>query len=190
MLKDYLEEKVFLKQQNRFLRFFVFLLCVSFIINSYVVFHVSKSQKVILVPVGLSRQVAVSSERADQAYIEEMAKLVMYHALSYTPQNVEWQFRKLLDLFAPEVYSKYESTFMRLAKDVKEAGVTSSFYITSIEYDLTRKKILVSGYLYQWLQDKKFVTDEYKYYFLDYDIRYGKFMLEGFEECTQNCRLE
>jgi len=189
MLKDYLEEKVFLRQQNRFLRFFIFLLCISFIINSYIVFRTLKLQKTILVPVGLSRQVIVSSEEVDQAYIEEMTKLIVYHALSYTPQSVEWQFKKLLDLFAPEAYPKYEGAFMRLAKDVKETGVTSSFYITSIEYDLVRKRILVGGYLYQWLQDKKFVTDDHKYYFIDYDVRYGKFMLTGFEECTQNCKL-
>ena len=189
MLKDYLEEKVVLKQQNRFLRFFIFLLCLVVIINSYVVFYALKLEKIILVPVGLSKQVTVSSEEADKAYIEEMTKLVMYYAFSYTPENVGWQFMRLLDMFVPDVYPKYKSAFSKIAKDVKEAGVTSSFYVTRIEYEPVKKKILVEGQLYQWVKDKKFVTDDYKRYILGYDIRYGKFFLTSFEECVQDCRL-
>ena len=187
MLKDYLEEKVYLKQQNRFLRFFIFLLCLALISSSLVIIHVMKMQKVILVPVGLSRKVAVSSEKADEAYIEEMTKLVVYYALSYTPQNVEWQFTKLLELFTPDVYPEYKKTFTSLAEDVKSTGVTSSFHVTGIKYNPAKKKILVTGYLYQWTKDKKFISDSLRRYILSYDVRHGKFMLTGFRECVKNC---
>ena len=189
MLKDYLEEKVYLKQQNRFLRFFIFLLCLALISSSLVIIHVVKMQKVILVPVGLSRKVAVSSEEVDEAYIEEMTELVMCYALNYTPQNVEWRFTRLLELFTPDVYPEYRKTFTGLAGDVKSTGVTSSFHITGIKYNPAKKKILVEGYLYQWTKDKRFISDSLKRYILGYDVHHGKFMLTGFRECVKNCGL-
>jgi len=189
MLKDYFEERVKLKQQNRFLRFFIFLLIMAVVINSFVTFYSLKYERVILVPVSLSREVTFSESTPDPAYIEEIVKFIMYLALNYSPATVEDQFSDLLKYFTPDRYPEYKKAFLTLSENVKTAGVSSFFQITGIKVNPKTRKILVSGILEQWTQDKKFIENSQRFYLIDYTFDHGKFMIREFKECKEQCQV-
>lgn len=189
VLKDYFEEKVYLKQQNRFLRFFIFLLIFALVVNSLVTFYAIKNEKTILVPVGLSQTVSFSEKSPDDKYIEEIVKYVSYLAFCYTPLTVDSQFADLLSLFTPDKYSSYKTTFEKIKENVKTAGVSSFFQVTGIKINRGTRKILVTGNLQQWTQDRKFISDETRNYIIDYTFNHGKFMIIDLYECKENCAI-
>ena len=187
MIKDYFEEKLVLKQQNRFYRFLIFILILAVILETAVTFFAVKYQRTVIIPAGLSQSVEVSDYHYDDRYIQEMVKYVTYLALCYNPQTIDSQFSSLLSLFSPDRYPSYKSIFLRIADNAKIANVSSFYQVTGMKINRNTNTVLVSGVLQQWTQDKKFVTDEVRHYIIRFRINYGKFILLDFQECKENC---
>jgi len=184
MLGDYLEEKVYLKKQNRFYRLAITLLIVCLLFNGFITYYAIKSEKVVLVPYGLSETVSVSDKDIDNAYLEEFIKFVMYCAFSYTPETVSYQFDRLLSVFTPETYAKYKTTFSEMEKDVLSGNISSSFIVTHIKINKTTRKVLVTGILNQWTRESLVVKNEERKYIIEYDIRHGRLFVKELVMCT------
>ncbi len=183
MLKDYLEEKVYLKQQNRFYRMFLFFMVLALIISTLVTYYAIKQEKVVLVPPSLSRTVEISGNKPSSSYLEEMVGYIFYLALNYVPETIDWQMENLLELFDSDTYSTYKQVFSRYAEDVKATGTSSSFVVTNIKVYPERRKIVVNGILNQWTRDRKFLTNDQRSYVIEYSFKYGRFYLKEFKEC-------
>ncbi|MGB9811626.1 MAG: type IV conjugative transfer system protein TraE [Dictyoglomus turgidum] len=181
-LKKYLEEKANYAMSNRILRFFVIVIGVAFIVQSFVMYTLWKSQKVILVPPNLSSQAYISGSDASQEYLRAMARYVMTLGFCYSPGTVRSQLNDLLKLFSPEEFPSYKQVFYKIASDSEAAAVSSSFFVSKIEVDKDSKEITVTGVLNQWTQDKKFITDEVRTYKLRYAIQDGMFLLKELKE--------
>lgn len=190
MLKEYLEEKAYIKQQNRFYRLMIIILIFALFCSFGVTYYAIKNEKVVLVPMSLSREVSVSEKNLDPFYLEEVVKYISYLAFNYTPETIDWQVNVLLRYFAPEVYSNYKQILYKLVEDVKAAKVSSLFVVSDIKVNPQKRKILVSGTLQQWTREKVFIANEMRRYILGYDIKFGRFYLTELKECKdQECNI-
>ncbi|MEM5854807.1 MAG: type IV conjugative transfer system protein TraE [Candidatus Aenigmatarchaeota archaeon] len=183
--KDYLEEKAVLKEHNKFLRFLFFLLFIAFIANASVTFYVVNNEKVVLIPLTLERPTEISGKRADDHYLAEFTRHVVYLALNYSPETIDFQVQELLKLVLPARYTEMKQNFERIAQDVKTAKVSSAFFINHIKINHNTRKILVSGFFDQWVMDRKVVTNERRSYVIDYEIVSGRLYLKDIRECKE-----
>jgi len=186
VLGEYFEEKAYLKRQNRFYRLVIFLLIICIMISWIITYYAIRSEKVVLVPYGLSQQVSVSERDVDNAYLEEFIKFVMYCAFSYTPETVRFQFGRLLVTFSPSSYAKYKKIFDDMAKDVETGGISSSFVVTSIRVNKVMKRAVVTGFMNQWSRENLVVKNEQRRYLLDYEVNQGRIYVKELMLCTGN----
>jgi len=174
-LKKYMEEKTNYAMSNRILRFFVIVIGIAIIVQSFVMYSLWKSQRTVLVPPNITSQAFISGVDASDEYLRAMARYVMILTTTYSPSTARSQFSDFLKLVAPERFAEYKKVFYDLADKSETGNVSSSFFVSLVKVDRVKKELIVQGILNQWTQDKKFITDEVKSYLIAYDIRDGMF---------------
>jgi len=174
-LKKYMEEKTNYAMSNRILRFFVIVIGIAIIVQSFVMYSLWKSQRTVLVPSNITSQAFISGTDASDEYLRAMARYVMILTTTYSPSTARSQFSDFLKLVAPERFAEYKKVFYDLADKSETGNVSSSFFVSLVKVDRAKKELIVQGILNQWTQDKKFITDEVKSYLIAYDIRDGMF---------------
>lgn len=188
--KDYIEEKAILKEHNRYLKFLFFLLFIAFIANAAALFYAISNERVILVPLTLNKPVEVSGKSADDEYLAEFSRHVAYLALTYSPETVDFQFQELLKLVSPSKYVEMKQAFDKIAQDVKTAKISSAFYVNHIKINHTLRKMLLSGFLDQWMMDRKIVNNERRFYLIEYEVVGGRIYLKNISECKEGtCQI-
>ena len=168
--------------ENRLLRFFVLVIGIAVLVNSFFVYTSVKHQRTVLVPVGLNSKVEVADSSASDDYLKLMTRYTLGLALNYTPANARQQFGELLSLYSPDIFPEAKKTFYSLADTVETAKATNSFYIQSIHADKDKGVIEVVGLKRQFAEDKRVVDDMQAMYELHYRISDGRFMLTDFRE--------
>ncbi|MCS7215856.1 MAG: type IV conjugative transfer system protein TraE, partial [Thermodesulfovibrio sp.] len=158
---------------------------VLLLVNSIVTFLLIKSQKVILVPPSISTQVYVGGSDASDDYLKAMARYVATLALNYNPTVARAQFNDFLKLVSSSTFPSYKSAFYDLADKIETGQVSSAYYITQISVNKKEGKIILSGVLNQWTQDKQFITNESRQYIIRYKISDGMFYVIEFKEYKQ-----
>jgi conjugal transfer pilus assembly protein TraE len=174
-LKKYMEEKTNYAMSNRILRFFVIVIGIAIIVQSFVMYSLWKSQRTVLVPPNITSQAFISGTDASDEYLRAMARYVMILTTTYSPSTARSQFSDFLKLVVPERFAEYKKVFYDLADKSETGNVSSSFFVSLVKVDRVKKELIVQGILNQWTQDKKFITDEVKSYLIAYDIRDGMF---------------
>jgi len=174
-MKKYLEEKTNYVRSNRLLKFFIIVIGIAIVIQSFVMYSLWKSQRTILVPPNITTQSFISGSDASDEYLIAMARYIMMLTASYNPGTARAQFSDFLKLVVPERFAEYKKAFYDIADKAEAGNVSSSFFVSSIKIDRTKKEMLIHGVLNQWTQTKQFITDEPKDYLLSYEIRDGMF---------------
>lgn len=179
LLKKYIEEKTNYAVSNRLLRFFIVVIGLAVIVQSFVMYSLWKSQRTILVPPNITSQAFISGNDASDEYLKAMVRYIMTLTANYTPATARSQFSDFLKIVAPEKFEEHKKVFYELAEKVETGNVSSFYSVTSIQVDREKKEIKVRGVLNQWTQDKKFITDEPKEYLITYDIKDGMFYVKS-----------
>ena len=181
-LDIFMQKSSNLAGENRLLRFFVIVIGVAVLINSFFVYTSIKHQRTVLVPVGLNNRVEVADSSASDDYLKFITRYAAGLALNYTPATARQQFGELLALYAPDAFPEAKKTFYSLADTVETAKVTNSFYIQQIQVERERGVIVVTGLKRQFAEDRKVIDDLQAVYELSYRISDGRFMLTDFRE--------
>lgn len=167
--------------ENRLMKFFIVVMGVAVLINTYMTYKAFNSQRTILVPPVINSKVEISGDKASDEYIKQFARYVSGLALSYNPAAARAQFAELLVLYAPEAFPAAQKTFYSLADTVEMTKVSNSFVIQKLTVDSQKHQIEMNGTNAQFAQDKK-VEELPKTYLIDYRIRNGKFEILAFKE--------
>lgn len=172
--------------ENSLLKFFIVVLGIAMVINSFFTYSMARNQKVVMIPPGLDRQAEVSDRNADEAYLRAMTRYALSLMLTSSPANARKQFSELLLLLHPRVYAQRKSEFYDLADRMEKASATSVFIIGDIKFfeDADGKGIEVSGIRRIYASDKQ-VEDGSKTYIMRYTVEQGRFYLLQIAEKTE-----
>ena len=181
--KIFMDEKANTEAANRLLKFIVLVIGGTVLVNSVMIYTVTRHERTILVPAGLNSRVEITDGQASDSYIELMTRYSVGLALNYTPATAREQFGELLNLYSPDAFPEARKAFYSIADTVETAGVTSSFYISRIKVDRVKGLIEVTGLARQFGQDGNALGGEKQTeYELSYRISDGRFMLTGFAD--------
>jgi conjugal transfer pilus assembly protein TraE len=184
-LKRYLEERENLRASNRLLKFFVVVLGVAIVFNSFFTYFLMKQQKVVIVPPVYSDRLFISGSDASDEYLYEMASFISFLMLTYSPATARVQFNHFLKFCSPEAFNKFKPMLYSLADKVETASLSSAFFPHKIAVNRGERILEVTGTLNQWTGQHQFITNEVKKYRIKYRIQNGFFMVEDFVEVKQ-----
>jgi len=115
-MKKYLEEKTNCVRSNRLLKFFIIVIGIAIVIQSFVMYSLWKSQRTILVPPNITTQAFISGSDASDEYLIAMARYIMLLTASYNSGTARAQFSDFLKLVVPERFRDCKGSVFRLLK--------------------------------------------------------------------------
>ena len=178
-ITSYLQQSSNLFAANQLLRFVVIVLSVCLMFVSTMVYRAVRYQKVILIPPQMTGTVEFVQGKPTEAYIQDISRRILTLATSYSPHTARKQFNELLVYYAPESYPEASTLWYSLAGRIEESQVSSVFYPEKIT--LKENRIEVFGDLKQYTGNTR-LENTTRTYFLDYQIRDGRFSLLAFKE--------
>ncbi len=190
--KIYFEENANLKRQLRFLRFIIFLMAIAVIIQGYFVYSSGIHQKIILIPPYVEGEAYITGRDASDSYLRAISAQVTFLRLNYNPANVEKQMTSFLQMVDNAYYKDVKPEVLKLIDNVKELKISSVFFPENFEVDRSKKVLYITGKLFQWTENKEFITGELRVYALKYKIEGGRFWVVKFIFCgdrRDSCQL-
>ena len=178
-ITSYLQQSSNLFAANQLLRFVVIVLSVCLMFTSTMVYRAVRYQKVILIPPQMTGTVEFVQGKPTEAYIQDISRRILTLATSYSPHTARKQFNELLVYYAPESYPEASTLWYSLAGRIEESQVSSVFYPEKTT--LKENRIEVFGDLKQYTGNTR-LENTTRTYFLDYQIRDGRFSLLAFKE--------
>ena len=178
-LSTFLQQSSNLFAYNRLLKSLVIVLSVCLAFCSFMVYRAVRYQSVILIPPQMTGTVEFVQGRPTEAYIKDISNRILSLATTYSPHTARRQFNELLVYYAPESYPEAFALWYSLAGRIEESQVSSVFYPETVKVEDTR--IEVFGDLKQYTGNTR-LENTTRTYFLDYQIRGGRFSLLAFKE--------
>jgi len=175
----FLQQSSNLFARNSLLRFVVIVLSACLAFTSFMTYRAVRYQKVILIPPQMTGTVEFVQGKPTGAYIQDISRRIVSLATTYSPGTARKQFSELLAYYAPESYPEASALWYSLAGRIEESQVSSVFYPQSLT--IKDDRIEVFGDLKQYTGNTR-LENTTRTYFLDYQVRDGRFSLLSFKE--------
>jgi conjugal transfer pilus assembly protein TraE len=185
MLFDfYLQKTSNLVGENRLLKFFIVLIGVAVVVNSFYVHKAMNQQRTVIIPVGglTGDRLEFQGDVLSDSYVRLMTRYVMGLFMDYTPDSANGQYSELLESFSSGAYPEYKEKLTTLADDIKTTKVSGSFSIQKITHH-DGNVIDVSGIKKQFLESS-LASDEVVTYRIKYEVVNGMFRLVEINEVS------
>ena len=178
-LTTYVQHSSNLFAHNRLLQFLVMVLSACLVGTSFLTYKAVRHQKVILIPPQMIGTVEFVQGKPTEAYLQDVSQRIITLATTYSPHTARKQFNELLVYYAPEAYPEASTLWYSLAGRIEESQVSSVFYPQALT--MKENRIEVFGDLKQYTGNTR-LENTTRTYFLDYQIRDGRFSLLAFKE--------
>jgi conjugal transfer pilus assembly protein TraE len=178
-LNTYVQHSSNLFAHNRLLRFVIMVLSACLVFTAFMTYRAVRYQRVILIPPQMTGTVEFVQGKPTDTYIQDIGRRIITLATTYSPHTARKQFNELLVYYAPESYSEASTLWYSLAGRIEESQVSSVFYPQSLS--MKDNRIEVFGDLKQYTGNTR-LENTTRTYFLDFQIRDGRFSLLAFKE--------
>ena len=178
-LNTYVQHSSNLFAHNRLLRFVIMVLSACLVFTAFMTYRAVRYQRVILIPPQMTGTVEFVQGKPTDAYIQDISRRIITLATTYSPHTARKQFNELLVYYAPESYPEASTLWYSLAGRIEESQVSSVFYPQSLS--MKDNQIEVFGDLKQYTGNTR-LENTTRTYFLDFQIRDGRFSLLAFKE--------
>lgn len=122
--------KTVIKQRNVLLGLCIILILTSFVLSLCVI---SKKERIMLIPAGLSREVEFIGSQVSVSYLEEMTAFFSTLLLELTPQNIEYKSKQLLKYVEPSAYHSLKKYFSEEMEKHKKYNLATNFTLLEIK---------------------------------------------------------
>jgi conjugal transfer pilus assembly protein TraE len=167
--------------ENRLLKFFILVIGIVVLFNTFMLRTVTQNEKIVLIPPTLGSDSFVTGNNASDEYIRSITRYIMSLYLNYSSISIQGQIEDLLNLYEPRSYSVVEGKFRQFIDDVKSSRISSTFYIVKISINREKGVILVEGLRKQHMHDKE-VYGEKELYEIHYKIHDSKFLIRNIKK--------
>lgn len=113
---------------KKFWFFIAVTMIISNLMMSYFVITADTSETVIVVPEKFERKFTVKGDFASAEYVAQMAESHSQSLLTYSPDNVSYQYNEVLKSVAPEVYPYLKNKMSLDVETIKRKSISSVFY--------------------------------------------------------------
>jgi conjugal transfer pilus assembly protein TraE len=107
----------------------------------------SKQTTTILEPPSRSRAIAVTGDRMDAAYLEEMGAWIAHMMLDSSPHSIQWQQEQILRWTHPATHGQLQQDMAVQAKRLVDTNASTVFWLQQLAPDIDRQRVAVVGQL-------------------------------------------
>lgn len=159
-------------QKNLFLG----LLCGSMLINvGQIVERLTVTEKVVILPPGIQKEVWIKGNALSESYLEEWALYLSNLLLNVSKHNIDYQSELALRHVSPTCSGKLQIQFKRDAEKIVKNNATTHFLPKEIVVDAAQLTARVTG-LFTTYVGKEQVSAHEHVYELKFDFNKGRFL--------------
>jgi conjugal transfer pilus assembly protein TraE len=107
----------------------------------------SKQTTTILEPPTRSKAIAVTGDRVDGAWLEEMGAWVAHMTLDASPHSIAWQQDQLLRWTHPATHGQLQQDMAVQAKRLIDTNASTVFWLQQVAPDADRQRVALVGQL-------------------------------------------
>jgi conjugal transfer pilus assembly protein TraE len=111
------------------------------------VLALSKQTTTILEPPVRAKTIAVTGDRVDGAWLEEMGAWVAHMMLDSSPHSIAWQQEQILRWTHPSTHGLMQQDMAVQAKRLKDTNAATVFWLQQVAPDPERQRVAVLGQL-------------------------------------------
>lgn len=137
--------------------------------------------RTVIVPAGFQKSFWVSEGAVSAEYLSEMARHIAYLVLNVTPDSMDYNQQKLLQLVHPSAYGHIKNQMIANKNDLVVKKITTAFFITDIQPNAEKLSVEIIGDLQAYIGEGR-VPPQRKTYRVQFDQESGRLRLLRFEE--------
>lgn len=163
---------------------FFIALCASLLVNmvqGLVNLSLLGNSRTVVVPAGFQKEFWVSDKEVSASYLSEMARHIAYLVLNVTPDTIDYNQQKLLQLVHPSAYGKIKNQMIENKNHLLEQKITTVLFVTDVKPVPENLSVEVSGDLQVFIGEGR-VPPQRKTYRVQFDHSDGRLSLLRFEE--------
>lgn len=172
----------YMQNSLRAQRNFAVLICLFLLASNLVlsVLLLNSEKQVILVPPNLEREVALSEEKLNRGYLEEMGTFFLSKMLDLSNHNIDSQSAVVLRHTSPSFYNQMKEFFQSEKQKYAEYNLTTYFIANSIEVIPEQLTVVAKGTLLSQFAGRG-KSEEPVTYRLTFDYIGGILTISNFE---------
>lgn len=141
------------------------------------------TEKTIVVPPSFERRFWVQGDTVSPEYLEQMAVWFAHLALTYNPDNIDYQAKLFLRYAEPASYGALAAQLAADSEKVRRNRVSSVFYPREVK--TTGDQVMLDGDLVTWVGSK--LTETRRGVFeMQFVYRDGRLFVAKFQDRTQH----
>lgn len=147
----------------------------------------AKRTTVILEPPSRSQTIAVTGDRVDGAWLQEMAIYLAHLMLDATPHSIGWQHDQVLKWVHPSMHGELQQRMAVQAKRLTEANATTVFWPQQVAPDVDRQQVVVLGHLDTYINGQSVAgSGRSVAYLASFETRGGRMLLKDWAEVPKD----
>lgn len=147
------------------------------------ILSLGKTQTVILEPPSRTKTIAVTGDRVDAAWLEEMGAWVSHMMLDASPASIEWQQEQILRWTAPETHGQLQQDMAVQARRLKDTNAATTFWLQQVAADIDRQRVALVGQLDTYVNGVKVAgSSRTVSYLLTFKSRGGRLLIQEWKE--------
>jgi len=171
-------------RENKLLKLGFLLLLVITLLNWSEVRNVRDQEKVVLIPIGASGTLWVTSDSASDDYVLFMTRYILHQFGDYTIHTISEQLEELNRHFSPETFVEANERFKNIVKGISKypsLASTLSFNNKDVLHDAVKKRIKVKATKIRYMSGVK-TGEDVKNYVISYEIKNARFWIKNIME--------
>lgn len=148
----------------------------------YWLYNKDLAEKTVFLPPDVSTSFWIKGEDYSASYLSELAHYIAQLTLSYSPANIEYQHRKVLEQVTPLAYDTVSQRLTVDAKAVREKNVSAVFY--PVESKVLDNRVAIIG-LWRYNIKGQLVEERQIVWRVDFEKRAGRLLVSHFYEVDQ-----
>ncbi|CAD5366877.1 IncF plasmid conjugative transfer pilus assembly protein TraE [Rubrivivax sp. A210] len=143
----------------------------------------SRQSTVVLEPPTRTKTIAITGDRVDGAWLEEMGAWVAHMILDASPHSIGWQQDQVLRWTHPAAHGQLQQEMAVQAKRLIDANASTVFWLQQLAPDLDRQRVALVGQLDTYVNGVKVQgSSRTVSYLLQFEARGGRMLVKEWKE--------
>ncbi len=139
------------------------------------------SSKTILIPLAAKESYWVTKNDVSATYLSEFARYAASLFLNVTPETIDFNQRKILEITSPGGNAGIKQYFLEEKEQIQKKKLNTAFYVKEVVPNTASLTIVLKGKLHSFIGDRP-LTPADKSYEIRFDRSGTRLMIATFEE--------
>lgn len=178
----FLEEWKNINFRLQIFRFTTIALALAILCLSFIIYKITERERIVIVPAHLKEKVVIDNRSANESYVRAMSYYITDLVYNVTPYNMKKKFEEFLQYVPSSSLKEIEEELNKRIENFGKMKISSTLVIEKI-FNESGNNVYMSGKNVRYASGQ-ILNNEPIYIHLKYNLVYGGFEIESFENIT------